>query len=899
MKRSLILLLILAMVCTLGVPAIAEDPFQPGIYGKEVQILTDLGITTLNVDGAINDTAVTRAELVVLVVKAMGYSDVANGTYTEKFTDVPSSYWAFPYIMFAVQAGLFQGTSATTFEPDGPVEASEAICSMVNMINCTRLAEARGGYPVGYWTMAAERKLLNNTNLQMNTNISRDQLYILLYNTIQADMLVYDGVGDGLKFSIQEGRTILTENHGIYYVEGIITADNETAFTGAPATKAGSFRMGDMTFTSSTGLGQGKVGRKVTVYYKDPNMDYFEAVALYEEDNVEVTLTPSSITNFDYANGVYEVEDGSKQTKFRIGKDYYLVYNGEAIDGSDQTLMLPESGHITLIDNNGDGIYDVVFVYEYYNLIFGRYDQYTNELKDKLGDTEKNVDLDQYETITTNVEDFSSLADPSILTVYKSRGGTSVRILHCAQMVQGEVSAVYEDSTMVYTINGNDYRASSAPRYQTDGVSVGQRYTFYLDTYGTVAYTELSVAQSGAYVVKFGSKGGLGNYQVQMFTTGGELEVYDLAQRVSIVRPGGTSTVTAQEVAGIFESQEGSKRLFVLYQLNEEKQVREIVMPQIITTEEEFESKSGYLLYKMDYYVENWPNTGSSAYRQYKTRNMGFGNWLILGEGTTVLTVPAEAETSFNEDNFSASSVSGTFTQDETITVTPGNSGNKGDNEIDVYKLGDSGYEPEILIRYGAAAQKSVTDDKEFAVIKDVRQVYDEEEGSAAWQITYIESGNEQTAVLNDNGLNTREGIESSIYSSSIGNPQLAEGKDSYKPGDIIKYSKNTAGKITNMCLLYDGINQQLTYSGLEAFGRIFRMTAGEVEVIDGNYLEMRIASTGIVERSRITSCRVVVMDVKNEKVTTGSVADIAVEDEVVIYSRYSENRTIMVYKNR
>ena len=156
MKTSLILLLILAMVCTLGVPAIAEDPFQPGIYGKEVQILTDLGITTLNVDGAINDTAVTRAELVVLVVKAMGYSDVANGTYTEKFTDVPSSHWAFPYIMFAVQAGLFQGTSATTFEPDGPVEASEAICSMVNMINCTRLAEARGGYPVGYWTMAAE-----------------------------------------------------------------------------------------------------------------------------------------------------------------------------------------------------------------------------------------------------------------------------------------------------------------------------------------------------------------------------------------------------------------------------------------------------------------------------------------------------------------------------------------------------------------------------------------------------------------------------------------------------------------------------------------------------------------------------------------------------------------------
>ena len=33
------------------------------------------------------------------------------------FTDVPATYWAYDAIQYVVDEGLFQGTSATTFEP--------------------------------------------------------------------------------------------------------------------------------------------------------------------------------------------------------------------------------------------------------------------------------------------------------------------------------------------------------------------------------------------------------------------------------------------------------------------------------------------------------------------------------------------------------------------------------------------------------------------------------------------------------------------------------------------------------------------------------------------------------------------------------------------------------------
>lgn len=68
------------------------------------------------------DNSITRAEFVVLVNKAMGYTKKGNAY----FKDLSSSHWAYNEIMKGVSAGYISGDASGTFRPDDPVSRQEA-----------------------------------------------------------------------------------------------------------------------------------------------------------------------------------------------------------------------------------------------------------------------------------------------------------------------------------------------------------------------------------------------------------------------------------------------------------------------------------------------------------------------------------------------------------------------------------------------------------------------------------------------------------------------------------------------------------------------------------------------------------------------------------------------------
>lgn len=64
------------------------------------------------------DEGLTRAQGMTLLVRMIGKEEEAqNGTYTNKFTDVPT--WAKGYVGYAYANGITQGRSETVFDPDG------------------------------------------------------------------------------------------------------------------------------------------------------------------------------------------------------------------------------------------------------------------------------------------------------------------------------------------------------------------------------------------------------------------------------------------------------------------------------------------------------------------------------------------------------------------------------------------------------------------------------------------------------------------------------------------------------------------------------------------------------------------------------------------------------------
>lgn len=77
------------------------------------------------------ESSVTRAQFVKMLAGVMG-ADLSNYAGT-KFSDVSDGSWAAPYIAWAAENGIVNGTGETTFSPDAPItrEQIAAPCSAV------------------------------------------------------------------------------------------------------------------------------------------------------------------------------------------------------------------------------------------------------------------------------------------------------------------------------------------------------------------------------------------------------------------------------------------------------------------------------------------------------------------------------------------------------------------------------------------------------------------------------------------------------------------------------------------------------------------------------------------------------------------------------------------------
>ena len=88
-----------------------------------IEALASRGIITGDTSGSfLPDNNMTRAEFATIVTRALGLA----GETGSQFTDVAADRWYAPYIGTAYSYGIVNGTSATTFEPEGTITRQEA-----------------------------------------------------------------------------------------------------------------------------------------------------------------------------------------------------------------------------------------------------------------------------------------------------------------------------------------------------------------------------------------------------------------------------------------------------------------------------------------------------------------------------------------------------------------------------------------------------------------------------------------------------------------------------------------------------------------------------------------------------------------------------------------------------
>lgn len=892
MTKKLISVILAIVLAVLQVPlGVFADEAPASVFefselGNEYSLLKELDIADESQPAA---KIVSRGEFAMLVSKSLGIFNPQGLGAAYRFADVTSANPYAGYISALMDMGIMNGAAGGMFRPDDRITLDEAACVAVRMINAHK-ALGIGSAMTDYVSCAARHGILGGISTSDYARTAhRAEVYMILYNTLMTPVYIDTSYTDEPSYTLDKDITILTEYWHIKKARGLVYADNHSAICGNRTQKADSLNILGKVFLSQTATTNDVVGREIEFYYVDNDKEPVIRFA-YIPDSVSVELTPEMIISFDYLNGVYTAEIDGKEKSFRIGDSYYLSYNGDAIDGSNPAYMNPSSGSVTLIDN-GDGVYNVVIVNHYQNIVVDYYDPYTNTIVDIL-DASRNICIDDY-TDVTGIEDYNKLQRYNIITAIKSPSGEKLRLYLTKTAVTGTLSGYSTTNGTRITIDDRIFAVRGDVRFEHTAMEAGNSYTVYTDYYGNAVYVTEGGRQS-AIMLTYSGGLSLADRQCLVLTKSGERKAFTLASSVEIRTPGGVQRVGA----GSLESYV-PPHTTMLYDTNSQEQINEIILPMIINTEDEYKSLPDYPLFRVDYFLKNWP-TGVSAAYQYREEINGFANWLIL-DTATVMQIPCTPGGSYDDENTLAYGIA-EFQNYYEVVVNPNPTSVKSEGEIEVYQTSGDFCAPSILVIHGGNSNTDVPLDTDSTpyIITSITQGYDEANDKSATRLEILGTGGKTiSAFVTDEAILSRDYLAGQSFGGSA---TLHSAKTSLAVGDIVQISRRADdGRIGRIALLYDSENNKLTYADLLGYNKIFRMYAGEAVLSHGSYFEYTNLSTMGLERTNLKSATVIVCqkDARGKISTkTGTRADIMPGDRVVIYARYINNRLVFVYKD-
>jgi len=913
MKKLISLVLMLALFSTM-LPVAMADGFELSEFGNEMNLLHDLGIVT-NRSNLERD--IPRCEFATIVLRMTGLEETALQTaYSGRFPDVPSDHWAAKNIEFAVQAGFFSGGSDGLFRPDNGVTPAEALKVLVTVLGYDEVAKAKGGFPTGYMAVAADLELTSGLSLRTE-NIHRGELYTLVYRALHTDMLIREGYGGTESdYKSYENRNILTEYLKIYQHEGIVTADETEALEGENC-EAGELEIDGEKYILKKQL-VSLVGKKINAYYRESKSLKRTIVSYSELENEVITLSSASISEFDSERMRYVYLGESDTLEYRISDDSAIIYNHTPVTSHIADVLVPECGSVTLINTDGDNVFETVKIDEYYNIVANRYSSYDEIIADKSdlyseSDFERSLYIGDYDKITVRdtsgkIMEPADIISDDILTVYKDISGRNVEIVISKTQVNSKLVEIdFSAPEPVFTLESGQYRVSPDVRFDINHLSLGTSYIFGINAYGDIvtAVNADTSYQQGYLVDTAKGKGLDAKCMIRLVKPDSTLADFYFADNLSVTSTDGTEIkskkMKAEDALALLSSNLGGERQLILYKSSpsgSEKEpdiVTAIILAYAPQTLEEAEAISEYQLLRLDYYINTWPGTDTAEKvgTSFRKGYWGIGQRVMFNSAAKVYYVPTLDNTDADMDLCYTGTI-GDFADNQAFSVS---ASDRGINQtFDVYSIGGHKIQNDVMVYYGISTGDSLDSAAVSYMIADIRQVYDSENSEGNYQLTLISSRHgEFKYTLEDEEMLYSSYFGSKTYEGST--PTMPDGKEKLEVGDIIR-AKVTTGttQINELVLSYDKKTDTLVYTPTAAHtkGRVLR---GKVIKTEGNSIKYTLANNGDTECTLISGVAPTIYNSRDNSVQSGSAADILEGDDVVIHFRYGYIIGIYIYK--
>ncbi|MBQ3118676.1 MAG: S-layer homology domain-containing protein [Clostridia bacterium] len=579
MKRLVALLVVLATVASLFAFSISVSAEDAASVTAEAVTVTDedaLRIEKLEALGVIDvkydaTTYVTRRDMAEIIAKYMNLH-ISGSDADTPFRDVSKNDSAFAAIRALYDLGVIAGDEQLRFNPDKNLTYDEALVFVVNAIGYNMFAMREGGYPTGYHRVAIRLGMLKGLTMQKGTDpVSFPDLYKILEAALDAATVVPQYYGDGsVTYTLSATDTFLYTTYGIQKYSGQVTGNEYTRLTSATSNLTDEQIEIDRVLYDTPGYVYGYfLGYTVNYYLNynsstDVEMVYIEEKA--KSNSVQKIDSEDILNSKTTDSRIYYEDEESDEYHIDLIDNVDIIYNNQYWGGYGVLAnALPDAdrGYIEALDNNNDGIYDVLFVYEYENILVANVDSYNESVTDKFTGATIELDSSKHKVNVIFVGDtkkrsFVSISPNDVLSIVRSKGDKKVITVYISrETVDGKIEA--SDTKPSYLIGDVYYKP--AYNYNGETLRVGLSGKFYVDMNNKiVTYKYSSQDDFSSYGVVAGLDYKIGNissrYTLKIFTAQGEFVDARLAEKVTVnnVKRDMTNASIADTVLGIISN---------------------------------------------------------------------------------------------------------------------------------------------------------------------------------------------------------------------------------------------------------------------------------------------------------------------------------------------------------
>lgn len=611
------------------------DDFQ-----NRLTFLTQLGIGKKS-ELSSKDNILTRAEFVAIAVELMNtnYRAVPD----DSFVDVPVDHPFASEIYTAKEYGLVSGTSVANFSPDRKITYGAAVKILTTVLGYEQYALVIGAYPVGYFTIAQRSGLLKGISGDVDSTLRADVAVMLIYNALHTEMALESAIYNGdVHYSTTKNKNLLTENFKLSSINGVIqTAGLYSMVPGYTDTNL-IININSSEFKCDILKIESYLGLNACVWYTKDR----EAIAIdVDSSNKIMEIGSDDIIGFD--NFELYTYEGDKTKSYRFDRGYSFVKNGRQIVNDNSDFKIP-AGKLLIIDNNGDGRFDIVqsFAKEYFivssivNTSYTVYDKNQNNVSfsfDNNSEKSGKIYVEDIESGLIKEADFDDIAVGMVLEVEVSEDGILTKAIATTKTVKGEVTEIGEDEIF---IDGTSYKMNIYFKTNTDvkNAMVGNVGEFHIAPDGTLTYMKsqsTKESEYGFFLDCADVKNGLDfQTQIKLLTSIGEVKVYKLSEYITFDGKKKTKS-NSDEIKSKLMYMGVPQYQPIRYAINENGEINLIDLAEDRTDEEDS------IRLDRTYIGDDTMRKHITGVCPYFTGNMG-APYFWYTEHTTIFTAPVE-----------------------------------------------------------------------------------------------------------------------------------------------------------------------------------------------------------------------------------------------------------------